>query len=103
MLTVLTRKGEVVSKIDLSQKVPKFSGFAFFNPSHPSGGQFIFLNTMDGGPLITDFDGNPLGTFKQRELAIVSSNISAITTGADAGAFAILDSGNSELVVFRLV
>jgi len=103
MLTLLTRKGEVVGKIDLTQKVPKFNGFTFFNPSDPSGGQFIFLNTQDGSALITDFEGNKRGTFDQKEVVIVSSNISAITTGPDKGAFAILDGGSQELVVFRLI
>lgn len=102
MLTVLTRKGEFVRNIVLEANVPKFSGFAFFDPAHQSGGRFVFLNTNDGG-LITDFNGQPQGTFVQRDLVIASSNISAITTGPDAGAFAILDGGNNELVIFRLI
>lgn len=103
-LTVLTRKGEFVRTIELSQTLTQFSGFTFFDPGHPSGGQFVFLNASDSGDaVVTDFEGKSLGTFRQADAAIVSTNITAITSGADTGALAILDDGDSALVVFRLL
>jgi hypothetical protein len=106
-LKILTRAGTFARGIDLSPiGIGSVSGVAYFNPLHPSGGQFlIFDSTFSGRAVFTDFNGVLMSEFNYRnELAILgAAAISAITTGPQAGAFAAISSGGSpELIVFRV-
>jgi hypothetical protein len=104
-LFFLSRKGaNVIRKVDLQPAgVRAVLSLAFFNPQHPTGGQFLVLDVLNH-VVITDLNGTKLGEFEARKaLNVVRSvAVSAITTGPDAGAFAITDPDNSEIVVFRM-
>ena len=104
-LLFLSRKGANVTRtLDLKPAgVRAVMGLAFFNPQHPTGGQFLVLDVLNHA-VITDLNGTKLGEFDARkELNVVRSvAVSAITTGPDAGAFAVTDPDNSEIVVFRI-
>lgn len=105
---ILTRSGFPVRTIDLTPTgvTVREGGIEFFNPAHPSGGQFMILDASftTHRALITDFNGNVLGEFNYRTgLGLLTPlDLTAITTGAQAGAFAITDPENSEIVIFRL-
>jgi hypothetical protein len=107
VLYFLSRKGANVNgRVDLgktSAAVKSVLGLAFFNPQHPTGGQFLVLDVQNR-LVVTDLNGEKLGEFDARkELNVVRPvAVSAITTGPDAGAFAITDPDNSEIVVFRM-
>jgi len=106
-LKILTRAGALAREIDLSPiGIFTVFGVAYFNPFHPSGGQFlIFDSNFSGRAAITDFNGVLMSEFNYRdELGVLGViGASAITTGPQAGAFAALSTENSpELVVFRL-
>jgi len=106
-LRIFSRTGALVRTIDLSLiGVDAILGVAFFNPSHPSGGQFLVIDSFltNDRAVITDFNGNLLGEFNYRsKLGVLTpTDVSAITTGPQAGAFSIVDSDGGEVVVFRL-
>lgn len=111
MLFILSRTGQLVRTMDLSGTgIRTIVALTFFNPSHPSGGQFFIVDGPPaGGPIIdlafvTDFNGQPLMKVDYRqELGVLSPiDVSTITTGPDAGSLAIIDRGSNELVVFAL-
>lgn len=95
--------GAPVRTIDLGPGSSTIIGLAFFNPSHPSGGQFL-LNVSPGRLLVTDFNGNFISEFNARVKldVMIAGDLSSITTGPQAGAFAILDIDNAAVVVFSL-
>jgi ABC-type cobalt transport system substrate-binding protein len=94
----------VVKQIDISATgVHNPLGIAYFAPSDPSGGRLLLADGVNTA--VIDLNGNVLpGGFNIREKLnlLLPVDISAITTGPQAGAFAIIDSENSELVVFTL-
>ncbi|HEY0321153.1 MAG TPA: hypothetical protein VGC66_09385 [Pyrinomonadaceae bacterium] len=103
-LRILSRTGTLDRTIDMTcTGTQSISGVAFFNPSHPSGGQFIFIATSNR-IVVTDFNGNLVREFNAFvKLGLLTPNdLSAITTGTQAGAFAITDGSAGELVVFTL-
>lgn len=103
-LRILSRTGTLERTIDLTcTGTQVVGGFAFFNPSHPSGGQFMVIGSA-GRIIITDFNGNLLSEFNAfvKLGLLTQGDISAITTGPQAGAFAIVDSSSGELVIFTL-
>ena len=64
-----------------------------------------------GRMIVTDLDGNSrrldgtlFGEFNSRvKFGLITRNdIAAITSGPDAGAFAITDSSGGEIVIFRM-
>ncbi len=93
-LSVLSRTGAFLRTLDLRPAgVTCAAAIAFFNPDHPSGGQF----------LITDLDGNLIREFSLDGLGLFSlGDMNVITTGPNAGAFTVVDRSTSTLVVFRL-
>lgn len=95
--------GAPVRTIDLGIGASTVIGMAYFNPSHPSGGQFL-LNVSPGRLLVTDFNGNFISEFNARvKLDVMNpGDLSSITTGPQAGAFAILDIDSAAVVLFRL-
>lgn len=106
-LRIYSRTGALVRTIDLSSiGVTTIVGVAFFNPSHPSGGQFLIIDNSltNDRAVITDFNGNLLGEFNYRSALGLPTptDVSAITTGPQAGAFSMVDAEAGEIVIFRL-
>jgi hypothetical protein len=103
-IRILSRTGALVRTIDMTcTGVSSLVGLAFFNPSHPSGGQFLVIGTANR-ILVTDFNGSVLREFNSRiRLGMITpTDVTAITTGPQADAFAMVDNGGGEIVVFRL-
>lgn len=104
-LKFVTRSGVLAREIDLAAiGIARISALAYFNPLHPSGGQFLVFD-YTGRAVITDFDGRVISEFDYRtELGLpFVYGASAITSGPQAGAFTALELGSSaQLVVFRL-
>ena len=85
--------------------IQKITAITFFKPSSATTGQFLVFDNTQDLFVVTDFTGAKLSqTFSIRETLRVlnPTAVTAITTGPDAGAFAICNSENSEVVVFRL-
>lgn len=104
-ISILTRAGALSRTIDLAPAgVGRIGTLTFFNPQHPSGGQFLLTDRNTNIGIVIDFQGNKLNKFDIREtLQILSPTaVTAITTGPDAGAFAFANGETSEVVVFRL-
>jgi hypothetical protein len=105
-LSFLSRQGAISRKpIDLAPAgIVRIAAVTFFNPSHPSGGQFLVFDNTQDLAVITDLGGNKLDDFSIKKAfgVLNPSALAAITTGSDAGAFALANSENSEIVVFRL-
>jgi hypothetical protein len=109
-LFILTRKGEVARTIDLAQPgIRSVAALTFFNPKHPSGGQFLIVDApltandpIQNLAFVTDFNGVALNKIDYREeLGILApADVSTITTGENEGALAIVDRTSNELVVF---
>lgn len=95
--------GAPVRTIDLGPGSSTIISMAFFNPSHSSGGQFL-LNVSPGRMLVTDFNGNFISEFNARvKLDVMNpGDLSSITTGPQAGGFAVLDVDNAAVVLFTL-
>ena len=107
LLRIISRTGAVVRTINLAPTgITAIGGVAYFNPAHPSGGEFLILdtNTATHRAIITDFNGNLLSEFNYRDkLGVLSAtDVAFISTGPQAGAFSLVDFDSSELVVFRL-
>lgn len=103
-LRIISRTGTLVRTIDLTcTGTVDIAGLDYFNPSDPSGGQFIIIGSS-GRVLITDFNGNLVSEFNSRVKLglLLPTDIAAITTGPQAGAFSIVDSTTGEILVFRL-
>jgi len=108
-LRVLSRTGTLVRTIDLtSTGTTSVAGLDFFNS--PDGDRFIILGSAGRG-FITDLNGDPrdsngvpFGEFNSRvKLGLLNRvDVAAITTGPLAGAFAMVDSQNGEVVIFTL-
>ena len=106
-LTIVNRDGtSVVRDIDFAPiGVQMVRSVAFFNPSHPTGGQFLIHVEPGRRVLITDFNLNVLSEFDAYSALgftrIGENDLAAITSGIYAGAFAMIgDTG--ELVVFTI-
>jgi len=111
-LIIVTRKGVKSGSVPAPPEIKAINGFTFFNPDHPSGGQFVFLDRPNQRAILTDFQGKRVGSFVTRGATSRNPNedlnlvqpfpISSITSGPDAGAFALIDLGSFEIVVFHL-
>ncbi len=105
-LLFFSRAGALVNSIDLSATgIDAIQGIAFFNPSDPTGGEFLLLSSVTTHQMfVVDFNGNLRAQFDYRgTLAVVTAeDVAAITTGPLAGAFSLVSSDTSEIVVFRL-
>ena len=107
LLSIISRTGAVVRTINLAPTgITTIAGSAYFNPAHPSGGEFLILdgNAATHRAIITDFNGNLLSEFNYRDkLGVLQAlDVAFISTGPQAGAFSLVDSNGSELIVFRL-
>ena len=111
-MIIVTRKGVKSGSVPAPPEIKAINGFTFFNPDHPSGGQFVFLDRPNQRAILTDFQGKRVGSFVTRGATSRNPNedlnlvqpfpISSITSGPDAGAFALIDLGSFEIVVFHL-
>jgi catechol 2,3-dioxygenase-like lactoylglutathione lyase family enzyme len=107
-LKVLTRSGTLAREIDLAPAgLAGVDALTYFNPLHPSGGQFLIIGRGDGAyrAVVTDFQGNAIREFNPREKLGLSfvTGLCAVTTGPKAGLFTAIESAASpEMVVFRL-
>jgi hypothetical protein len=107
-LTIVNRNGTgVIESVDFAPiGVEVIRSVAFFNPSHPSGGQFLIHAEPGRRVLITDFSLNVLGEFDAYPTLGLTRldnyyDVVAITSGKYAGAFGMYgDSG--ELVIFSI-
>jgi len=103
-IRVVSRTGALVRTIDLTCTGTRgVGGIAYFDDPDGGGGRLMILASA-GRVLVTDLDGNLLREFNLRvKLGMVgASDIAAITTGPQAGAFSAVDNGGGEMVVFRL-
>jgi hypothetical protein len=108
-LKILTRTGSLARAIDLASiGVDSITALAYFNPLHPSGGQFLVIGShgrVGDRAVITDFHGSLIGEFDPREeLGFwFVADLSAITIGPLTVAFAALESASTaRLVTFLL-
>jgi len=107
LLRIISRTGALVRTIDLAPTgITAVGGVAYFNSAHPSGGEFLILDSglTNDRAIITDFNGNLLSEFNYRDrLGVLNAtDVAFISTGPQAGAFSLVDLDSSELVVFRL-
>ncbi len=106
VLYILSRTGQVDRTIDLAAiGANGYIDAAYFNPTHPSGGQFLVLTPYGTSrAIVLDFYGNFLGEFNYRQAlgAITPFAVFPITSGSNAGAFGLLDSEGNELIIFRM-
>jgi hypothetical protein len=101
-LFVLSRKGALRRTIDLSSTgIARASSVAFLPMRLP--GQLLITDRDSTRGVFIGLEGQKLGEFDfKRDLQVLRpGEVSAITTGDDAGAIAVVDTDNSELVVFR--
>ena len=101
-IRVVSRAGALVRTIDLTcTGTQGVGGIAYFEEA--GAGRLLILASA-GRVLVTDLNGNLLREFNLRvRLGMLgAADLSAITTGPDAGAFAAVDSSGGEMVVFRL-
>ncbi|HEX6183771.1 MAG TPA: hypothetical protein VFZ44_07665 [Pyrinomonadaceae bacterium] len=101
-IRVVSRTGALVRTIDLTcTGTQGIGGIAYFEEA--GSGRLLVLASA-GRVLVTDLNGNLLREFNLRVRLgmMTASDLSAITTGPQAGAFAAVDSTGGEIVVFRL-
>lgn len=110
-LRVFSRAGALVRTVDLtSTGTGGVAGFDYFDDPNGGGGRFLILGSA-GRAFVTDLNGNSRNSqgFLFREFntrvkfgLITRSDVTAITTGPLAGAFAVVDGSGGEVVIFRL-
>jgi hypothetical protein len=110
-LRVFSRAGTLVRTLDLTPTgTGGVAGFDYFDDPDGGGGRFLILGSA-GRAFVTDLNGNSRNSqgFLFREFnirvkfgLITRGDVTAITTGPLAGAFAVVDSSGGEVVIFRL-
>jgi hypothetical protein len=105
LLHVVTREGAPVRQIDLSATgIAWIDALAYFDAGE--GGRLLVLDHpfVGDSAYVTDLDGALITSFSYREeLGVIRPfELAAITTGPNAGAFALVDDYASEIVVFQL-
>jgi hypothetical protein len=110
-LRIFSRAGTLVRTIDLNATgTGGFNAVEYLEDPQGGGGRLMFLSAF-GRVFITDLNGNsrnadgvPLGEFNSRvKLGLMTRNdLTAITSGPLAGAFAVTDANGGEVVIFRL-
>lgn len=109
-LRVISRAGTLARTIDFSATgTSAVRGVEYFEDAQAAG-RLMILDGL-GRVFITDLDGNSrnangflFGEFNLRvKLGLIGRNdVTAITSGPLAGAFAVTDSSGGEVVIFRL-
>jgi hypothetical protein len=109
-LRIFSRAGTLVRTIDLGATGTGGLIAVEYFQNAEGAGRLMFLSAF-GRVFITDLDGNsrnadgvPFGEFNSRvKLGLITRNdLTAITSGPFAGAFAVTDSSGGEVVIFRL-
>jgi hypothetical protein len=110
-LRVFSRAGTLARTIDLtSTGTGGVAGFDYFDDPRGGGGRLLILGSA-GRVFVTDLNGDSrnsqgllFGEFNIRvKLGLLTrGDITAITTGPLAGAFAVVDPSGGEVVIFRL-
>jgi hypothetical protein len=110
-LRVFSRTGTLVRTMDLTGTgTAGVNGIEYFEDPQGGGGRLLLIAAF-GRMIVTDLDGNSrrpnsslYGEFNVRvKFGLITRNdVAAITSGPDAGAFAIIDSNGGEVVIFRL-
>jgi hypothetical protein len=106
-LLFFSRTGQLVRSLDISSTtgIGAIMSVAFFNPSDPSGGEFLIASDSPLHTLfVIDFNGNLRAQYDYRKAfgMLIMTDLAAITTGPLAGAFSSIQSDTSEIVIFRL-
>ena len=105
-LLTIARDGTLVNSIDLASiGIDAIFGAAFFNPLHPSGGEFLLLSSpATHKAFVIDFTGQLLREFDYKTAlqTVTAADVSAITSGPLGGAFSLVSADTSEIVVFLL-
>ena len=109
-LSILDRHGRFVRAVDLSSNgLSGVGAVTFFDPADHSGGKFLMIvndatHIFQQFVMITDLNGTVRRKFDIRKTLglLAASDVSAITSGPQQGAFSIVDGTNSEIVIFRL-
>ncbi|HJP92707.1 MAG TPA: hypothetical protein VJ875_12180 [Pyrinomonadaceae bacterium] len=109
-LRIVSRTGTLVRTIDLNATgTGGFNAVEYFQDAQ--GAERLMFLSAFGRVFITDLDGNsrntdgaPFGEFNSRvKLGLLQRNdLTAITSGPLAGAFAVTDSSGGEIVIFRM-
>ena len=109
-LYILSRSGALVRTLDLTATgTGNIGGLAYY--VDPDGNERFIILASAGRVIVTDLNGNSrdangflIREFNSRaKLGLIErSDITAITTGPLAGAFAILGGRGNEIVIFRL-
>ena len=105
-LRIINRAGVFVRDIDFAPiGLGCVHPVAYADPEQSGAGQFLVFDYFSTCAFVTDPYGNLLAEFDYRaELGLSEvSGACAITTGRQAGAFAVVDENNNKLVTFRLV
>jgi hypothetical protein len=106
-ITLLSRSGEDTGTvIDLTATgIDAIRGLAYFNPRHPSGGEFLVLSspTMHQA-YVVDFQGNLLAQFdyKAKLGALEVQDVAFVAPGFGGNFFVLVEGGNSEILLFYL-
>jgi len=107
---LFSRAGAFLGTIDFNATagLTNVQAMEYFDAPDGSGGRFAILGRDAASShwnfVVTDLDGSKLDSFDVMEkLRLPSPNdVSVITTGCPAGAFAVLDNSAQTLVVFRM-
>jgi hypothetical protein len=110
-LRVFSRTGTLVRTLDLTATGSQgFAGVEYFEDPKGGGGRFMVMGPA-GRVFTTDLNGDSRNSdgflffeFNSRvKLGLITrSDITAITSGPLAGAFAVVDGSGGEVVIFRL-
>jgi len=110
-LRVFSRTGTLVRTLDLTCTGSNgVAGLTYFDDPGGGGGRFMIAGSA-GRVFVTDLNGNSRNAngllFREFNVRAKfglfgATDIAAITTGPQAGAFAMFDSNSGEFVIFRL-
>jgi hypothetical protein len=106
-ITLLSRSGgpDTETIAITATGIDAIRGLAYFNPRHPSGGEFLVLSspTMHQA-YVVDFQGNLLAQFdyKAKLGALEVQDVAFVTPGFGGNFFVFVEGGNSEILLFYL-
>jgi hypothetical protein len=98
------KTGVDVKFIDLTEVFPHgaFNGIAYFNPQHPSGGEFLLFRGADNTGTVIDFNGRVIRTFDAAATLglYYATSVTAMETPIGCGMFAANDLDRNQIVEF---
>jgi len=105
-LLFVARDGTPVNSIDLTPiGIDQITAITFFNPNHPTGGEFLLFGSPDTHQaFVIDFTGKLLQQFDYKNAlgAVLVRDLSTITSGPPCGVFSLVSQDTSEIVIFTL-